>query len=71
MKPDKTSTLLVDHLLAAPEKPQRPWIIDRALRLEYDDFGSPHVCPKIKLHGELLDAGYEDLARNVIEGIYD
>ncbi len=71
MKPDKTSTLLVDHLLEKPESTKRMLLIDKALRLVYDDFGSEDATPKMNLYADLNAAGYSDLAKNVIEGIYD
>lgn len=71
MKPDKTSTLLVDHLLEKPESDKRMWLIDKALRLVYDDFGSEEALPKTKLYYDLHAAGYTDLATNVTNGIYD
>lgn len=71
MKLDKTSTLLVDHLLEKPESDNRTWLIDKALRLQYDDFGSPDATPKSNLYYALHNAGYPDLATNVTRGIYD
>jgi hypothetical protein len=69
--PDKTSTLLVEHLRDKPITNLRDDLISAAQELYYDDFGSPLATPKMQLHADLLKAGYADLARNVVEGVYD
>jgi hypothetical protein len=68
---DKTSTLLVEHLREKPITDLRDQLIEDALNLHYDDFGSRLATPKTQLYLDLLAAGYKDLAKNVTEGIYD
>lgn len=72
MPPDGTSTLLVADLEKQPQTPERDAIIERAKGYYYDDFKSQiDGCPKITLRGDLLKAGYKDLAANVVDGKYD
>lgn len=70
-KPDKTSTLLVEHLRSKEPSTVRDNLISRAQCMIYDDFGSPMATPKIQLHADLIEAGFDDLARNVVDGFYD
>lgn len=70
-RPDKTSTLLVEHLRNKPINDLRDELIEAAQKLHYDDFGSNLATPKTQLYYDLTDAGYSDLARNVTRGIYD
>ena len=70
-RPDKTSTLLVEHLRDKPITDLRDDLISAAQKLYYDDFGSPLATPKMQLHADLSEAGYADLAKNVVEGVYD
>jgi hypothetical protein len=69
--PDKTSTLLVEHLRDKPITDLRDDLIAAAQNLYYDDFGSDLAFPKIQLYEDLTEAGYPDLATNVTKGIYD
>ncbi len=69
--PDKTSTLLVEHLREKPITDLRDDLIAAAQRLYYDDFGSDLDMPKTTLYYDLIDAGYPDLAKNAMEGVYD
>jgi len=69
--PDKTSTLLVEHLRDKPITDLRDDLISAAQNLYYDDFGSELETPKMQLYQDLNAAGYADLAKNVIEGVYD
>lgn len=72
LAPDKTSSLLIEHLGAKPESATRNELIQRAKNYYYDDFKSLlDSCPKIVLHRDLLQAGFADLADNVINGDYD
>ena len=69
--PDKTSTLLVEHLRDKPITDLRDDLIAAAQRLYYDDFESDLDMPKTTLYYDLIDAGYADLAKNAMEGVYD
>ena len=71
MKPDKTSTLLVEHLRQKEPNTVRDCLISRAQCMIYDDSGSPIATPKIQLYYDLHEAGYPDLAKHVTEGVYD
>lgn len=76
MKPDGTSTLLVEDLAGKEQSAERDAIITRAKAFGYDDFKftmmyDDCVCPKVKLVEDLAKAGYEDLIEKVWEGKYD
>lgn len=76
MKPDKTSTLLVQDLEKKEQNAVRDNIMARAKAFGYDDFRftmmyDDCVCPKVKLVEDLTKAGYEDLAYNTMQGKYD
>ena len=71
LPPDKSSTLLVEHLMKKKPSEVRDKIIERAKNMEFDDFKSPHAAPKIELYSTLRKAGYADLAVNVTLGVYD
>lgn len=71
MKLDRTSTILVGHLKQKAQSNLRDKLISDAENLIYDDFGSPLATPKTQLYTDLTGAGYSDLAKNVLNGIYD
>lgn len=72
LPPDRTSSLLIEHLSEKPDSFARNELIQRAKNYYYDDFKSLlDSCPKIVLHRDLLQAGFPDLANNVINGDYD
>jgi hypothetical protein len=69
--PDQTQTLLVKHLEETPPSPHRDELIKKARAGYYSDFRSPIATPKLQLREDLKAARLGDLARNVMEGVYD
>lgn len=68
---DKTSTLLVEDLLAKPSIVARSLLLERARKHYYDGVLSPVACPRMRLVEDLEWAGFLDLADVARGGGYD
>ena len=66
-----TKTTLVGDLREKPPSAIRDRLISRALAGHFHDYESESATPKVLLHGELVAAGYPDLAQKVIACAYD
>lgn len=68
---DKTSTLLVQHLLQKPNTVCKALLLERARNLVYDDMCSQLSFPRMTLVADLERAGFVDLADIARSGGYD
>ncbi len=69
IEPNKQRPL--DDLKAKPASNYRDHICDRAAKGLYSDFGPSLACPVLTLIADLKDAGFDDLASNTANGLYD
>jgi hypothetical protein len=66
-----TKTTLVADLREKPPSETRDRLIAEALAGRFHDYDSDEVCGKVVANAELLAAGFDDLARKVVDGAYD
>ena len=69
--------ILIDDIMDAIADPESDhkaedvkMIIKKTCQNIYHDFKSPLAYPKHQLRDDLLEAGFKDLAKNVLEGRY-
>lgn len=61
----------MSDLSSKPDGERQKKIMANATKGLYSDFRSEEASPKMLLRKHLVEAGFQDMAKKVVEGLYD